>query len=98
MNILRPTELNQVLAVQSPRLMPRPIPLISRLISGGSVLLFIALVAQAFVRRSLGIWSVGIAYILYDTALLAFTAWKIWPLGRRAAPVPASSIRPSLGV
>jgi cellulose synthase/poly-beta-1,6-N-acetylglucosamine synthase-like glycosyltransferase len=98
MNVLRPTELSEILAIQSPRLMPRPIPLVSRLIGGGSVLLFVALVAQAFVRRSLGIWSVGIAYILYDTALLAFTAWKIWPLGRRTAPSPASGGRPSVGV
>ncbi len=98
MNVLRPIELSEVLAVQSPRLMPRPIPLVSRIIGGGSVLLFVALVAQAFVRQSLGIWSVGIAYILYDTALLAFTAWKIWPLGRQAAPSPASTARPSLGV
>ena len=76
---MRLTELSQVLAIQSPRLTPRPIPIVSRMIGGGSVLLFVLLVAQAFVRRSLGIWSVGIAYILYDTALLAFTAWKIWP-------------------
>ena len=48
--------------------------------------LFVALVAQAFMRQSLAIWSVVIAYILYDTALLAFTAWKIWPLGRQPAP------------
>src|SRR5579864_3958547 len=98
MNVLRPIELSEVLAVQSPRLMPRPIPLVSRIIGGGSVLLFVALVAQAFVRQSLGIWSVGIAYILYDTALLAFTAWQIWPLGRKTVPSPASTARPSLGV
>src|ERR1700742_1008592 len=78
--------------------MPRRIPLASRLIGAGSVLLFVALVAQAFVQRSLGIWSVGIAYILYDTALLAFTAWKIWPLGRQPAPSPAGGARPSFGV
>jgi cellulose synthase/poly-beta-1,6-N-acetylglucosamine synthase-like glycosyltransferase len=98
MNILRPIDLSEVLAVQSPRLMPRPIPLVSRMIGGGSFVLFVALVAQAFLRRNLGIWSVGIAYILYDTALLAFTAWKIWPLGRQVVPPPSSAARPSLGV
>src|SRR5437868_788095 len=98
MNILRPTELSEVLAIQSPRLMPRPIPLTSRLIGGGSVLLFVALVAQAFVRQSLAIWSVGIAYILYDTALLAFTAWQIWPLGRGLTPARAGGVRPSVAV
>jgi cellulose synthase/poly-beta-1,6-N-acetylglucosamine synthase-like glycosyltransferase len=95
---LRLTELSEVLAIQSPRLTPRPIPVVSRIIGGGSVLLFVLLVAQAFVRRSLGIWSVGIAYILYDTALLAFTAWKIWPLGRQTVSPPASGPRPSLAV
>ncbi len=98
MNMLRPIELSEVLAVQSPRLMPRPIPLISRIIGGGSVLLFVVLFAQAFIQRRLGIWSVGIAYILYDTALLAFTAWKIWPLGRGITPSPAAGTRPTLGV
>jgi cellulose synthase/poly-beta-1,6-N-acetylglucosamine synthase-like glycosyltransferase len=98
MNMLRPIELSAVLAVQSPRLQPRPIPLVSRIIGGGSVLLFVALVAQAFIRRSLGVWSVGIAYILYDTALLAFTAWKIWPLGRHPTPPAAGGARPTLGV
>ena len=98
MNVLRPIELSEVLAIQSPRLMPRSIPLVSRIIGGGSVLLFVALVAQAFVRQSLAIWSVGIAYILYDTALLAFTAWKIWPLGRRSTSVRAGGPRPSIAV
>ena len=83
---------------QSPRLVGRRVPIASTLISAGAMLLFVALVVQAFERRGVGVWSVGIAYILYDTALLGFTAWKIWPL-RHALPVLARpTSRPTLGV
>ena len=63
-------------------------------------LLFAALIVQAFERQGLAAWSVGIAYILYDTALLAFTAWQILPLRHGdAAPAPApGTVRPSLAV
>ncbi len=39
---------------------------------GAAIALFIALFAQVFVRTGVGAWAVGIVYILYDTALLAF--------------------------
>ena len=35
---------------------------------------------EAFLRQGILVWSVGVAYILYDTALLIFTAIEIWPL------------------
>jgi cellulose synthase/poly-beta-1,6-N-acetylglucosamine synthase-like glycosyltransferase len=62
--------------------------------------LFAALIVQAFYRQGIAAWGVGIAYILYDTALLAFTAWQILPLrDGDAAPPPASdAARPSLAV
>jgi cellulose synthase/poly-beta-1,6-N-acetylglucosamine synthase-like glycosyltransferase len=92
------TLLAQTLSVQSPRLSPRRVPLASHLISAGALLLFVALVVQAFLRNGLAAWSVGVVYILYDTALLGFTAWKIWPL-RHGAPIAlAGGRRATLGV
>lgn len=75
--------LNQTFAAHSPRLQPRPAAWPSRLIGAVPIVLFVALTVQAFLRTSVLMWSVGIAYILYDTALLLFTAWAIAPLGRR---------------
>ena len=43
-------------------------------------ILFVALLVQAFLRQGIAVWSIGVAYVLYDTALLAFTAWNIRPL------------------
>jgi cellulose synthase/poly-beta-1,6-N-acetylglucosamine synthase-like glycosyltransferase len=92
------TLLAQTLSVQSPRLSPRRVPLASHLISAGALLLFVALVVQAFLRNGLAAWSVGVVYILYDTALLAFTAWKIWPLRHGAPVAPTGGRRQTLGV
>lgn len=93
--------LTQTLIAQSPRFTPRRVPLISTAINLGALLLFAALVAQAVFRRDLAGWSVGIVYILYDTALLLFTAWRIRPLMRLQAappaPVPSSAAVPALG-
>ncbi len=82
----------------SPRLNPRPVPWISHAISAGALLLLVALVAQAFLRQGLAGWAVGIVYILYDTALLAFTALHIRSLGRRDGAAPPPMERPTLGV
>lgn len=78
------TTLKQTFVAESPRLTPRPIPVASRVIGLVAPLLFIVLTAQAFFRQGLVVWSIGIAYILYDTVLLGFTAWNIRQL--RAAP------------
>ena len=87
-------------AVASPRLAPRAVGWPSRLITLAAPLVFVVLVAQAFFRTSLWGWSIGIAYILYDTALLAFTAVSIWPLrhGATAAVPSPGTATPSLGV
>ncbi len=92
------TPMSQSLVAQSPRLTPRPVPFASYAIMGSVVLLFIALVAQAFFRTGLASWSVGIVYIIYDTALLAFTASKTRKL-MQSPPLPAiDGVRPTLGV
>jgi len=92
------TLLAETFRLQSPRLVARPVPIASRLISGGAALLFVALTVQAFLRQGVGIWSVGIAYIVYDTALLGFTAWKIWPLRHAQPTLSPPATRPALGV
>ena len=89
--------LSAIFTAQSPRLTPRPIPPASRVINLAAPLVFVVLIAQAFLRQGLAIWSVGIAYILYDTALLVFTAWQIRNLAKTATPAP-SGVQPSFGV
>lgn len=88
--------LAETLVAESPRLTPRRVPLASRLIGAIGPVLFLALVVQAFLRQSLAVWSIGIAYILYDTALLAFTAWNIRDLRQESHSAPLTS--PSFGV
>ncbi len=89
--------LQAAFVAQSPRLSPRPVPLAGRLIGFATPLLFLLLTAQAFWRQGLIIWSVGIAYILYDTALLIFTAWQIRDLAQAPPPAPTGP-QPGFGV
>ena len=92
--------LTEKLAVESPRLNPRRIGMASRLIGAIGPVLFVALLVQGFARAAPGhylwVWSIGIAYILYDTALLLFTAWNIRDL--RHAPAPPPETSPTFGV
>ena len=90
------TFLAQTFAVESPRLTPRPVPIASRIIGAFGPVLFAALILQAFERQGLAVWSIGIAYILYDTLLLLFTAWNIRGL-RHAAPI-ATDVQCRFGV
>ena len=83
------TSLAQTLVAESPRLTPRRIPVASRIIGAFGPILFVALLVQAFQRQGLAVWSIGIVYILYDTALLAFTAWNIRDLRLKPQPAPA---------
>lgn len=89
--------LDIVRAELSPRLNPRPVGLASRAISVGTLLLLVGLIAPAFFRMDLGAWSIGIAYILYDTALLGFTATRVANLRPDSLAAP-SGPRPSLCV
>lgn len=60
------------------------------------LLAWVALFLLAFGQGGIFAWSVGLAYVAYDAALLAFTAWQ---LRRLAEPnrKPARG-RPSLAV
>ena len=93
--------MSHTFALQSPRLHPRAVGLASRLMSVVPLVLFGALTVQSFFRIGLLGWSVGIAYILYDTALLGFTALQIRPLAKGPPPLPLlqpGAARPSMGV
>ena len=52
------------------------------LIHLGLLVLWIALLREAFTQRSMVMaWSLGIVYVSYDTLLLAFVAsqtWRLW--------------------
>src|ERR1700739_2882260 len=67
---------------ESPRRNPRRVPIISWLIVLTVVTVYFLLLWPTFFRQNIAAWSVGIAYILYDTALLAFTASRIADLKR----------------
>ncbi|MGC9270850.1 glycosyltransferase family 2 protein [Acidiphilium sp.] len=90
--------LNPVLRMNSPRWTPSPTPWRSVAIHGAVMLVWVVLFANAFFAHGISGWSVGIVYIAYDTALLAFTVWQTWPLRRAVAPGAAAGQRPTLGV
>ncbi len=82
-------------ATISPRYAPPPTPLRSRLIHGGALLLWVLLFARAFGGGGLFAWSAGLAYIGYDTVLLAFVFWQTLALLRRPPVNPAAAAPPA---
>ncbi|MBS0479175.1 MAG: glycosyltransferase family 2 protein [Proteobacteria bacterium] len=90
--------LARTFARQSPRLNPRLAGWPSRTITALVYVAFVALVVQAFLRQGILVWSVGVAYILYDTALLIFTAIEIWPLRHGAGRSKSNGATASLAV
>jgi cellulose synthase/poly-beta-1,6-N-acetylglucosamine synthase-like glycosyltransferase len=90
------TALEHALALNSPRLSHHR-AVAGWLIQLGVIALWAALFAQVFLRVGVGFWSIGIAYIAYDTALLAFILWQTLPIVKPTGPVCAAS-RPTLGV
>ncbi len=81
----------------SPRHAPPPTPLRAVLIHGGVTLLWLLLFLRAFGAGGVLAWSVGLAYVGYDTALLLFVFVQTLPLLRPPAPAPDGPL-PSLGV
>lgn len=79
--------LEQALALASPRILPRRTTPLSSLIHFSVLALWVLLFARAFFLKGALAWSTGIAYVLYDTLLLAFVTWKSLPLMRRTAPL-----------
>jgi cellulose synthase/poly-beta-1,6-N-acetylglucosamine synthase-like glycosyltransferase len=84
----------------SPRLSPRPVPWMGLVLGWAGPVLLVVLLWQSLIRSSLFGWSVGLAYIGYDTFLLGFTAVQLWPLRktmRATPPAPADGPRARLG-
>ena len=89
--------LQEALVRSSPRYLPRTTPPASALIHGFVGIVWILLFASAFSAGGIYAWSTGVAYIVYDTVLLAFVGWKTLALLRRrtapaAAPRPAEAL------
>ena len=79
----------------SPRYAPPPTPLRSRLIHGGALALWVLLFARALFGGGLFAWSAGLAYIGYDTILLAFVFWQTLALLRPAQQAASSADLPA---
>ncbi len=93
------TDLDRTREAKSPRHAPPPTPLRAMLIHGGVTLLWVVLLARAFGAGGIFAWSVGLAYIGYDSALIVFVFLQTLPLLRRSAPQPPpTGQRQSLGV
>ncbi|MFP4834055.1 glycosyltransferase family 2 protein, partial [Paraburkholderia sp. BR10879] len=94
------TSLEEALARTSPRLVPPPTPFASIAIHLGVMALWFVLFARAFFLQGVVAWSTGIAYVVYDTVLLLFVAWKARVLlAPAAAPADAGAAKlPTLGV
>ncbi|BBZ33953.1 glycosyl transferase family 2 [Mycolicibacterium confluentis] len=75
----------------SSRLAPPPTPVRSVVIHLAVLVLWVALFLLAFGRGGVIAWSVGLAYLAYDLALLIFTGWQISRITTRdAAAAPAA--------
>ncbi|NKF22988.1 glycosyltransferase family 2 protein [Solimonas marina] len=96
--------LTQTLIASSPRLTPTTTPLRSLIIHGAVLCLWLLLIGAAFMLGGVFAWSVGIAYIVYDTLLLGFVAWQLRALYRSTDPAtvpasgPATVRHPTVGV
>lgn len=94
------SSLRAAFAAASPRITPRPAPLVSMLIYLAVLAAWAILFARALWLDNVWAWSAGIAYILYDTVLMAVVTYQTWPL-RHAAPAAAAAApdaRPTLGI
>jgi cellulose synthase/poly-beta-1,6-N-acetylglucosamine synthase-like glycosyltransferase len=85
------------LRAASSRLSPPPTPWRAGVIHGAVLVVWIALFALAFRQGGILAWSVGAAYIAYDTLLQAFVAWQTWRL-LRPPPAATGGERCSVGV
>ncbi len=84
-----PTDLlRPALVSHSPRLSAPPTPWISTAIHAAVLIAWAALFTMAFRRTGLSAWSVGGAYVAYDTLLLLFVGWQTWALLK---PRPAAA-------
>ncbi len=79
--------LEEALALASPRIVPRPATFAGVVIHCSVVVLWFILFARAFFLHGVVAWSTGIAYVVYDTLLLAFVTLKTLPLIHPVRPL-----------
>jgi cellulose synthase/poly-beta-1,6-N-acetylglucosamine synthase-like glycosyltransferase len=95
MNALTHDALTEALARHSPRHQRRGLAWRAALIHGATLLLWGVLLTDAYTRHnSVLAWSVGIAYVCYDTVLLLFVAGQTWRLLRRPRPGRNTPLKP----
>src|SRR5262245_37220229 len=82
----------------SPRLNRPPVTIAALLLHGGALAALVLLIVQAWEQAGLFAWSVGLAYIAYDTLLLGFVGAQTLALRRMAAPGRPAGHRPTLAV
>lgn len=92
------SSLERALFASSPRFTPPATPLGSILIHVAVAALWIATLVFAFVLGGVFAWSTGIAYILYDTVLLAFVFVQTFSLHAPLASQGDAPVRTTLGV
>ena len=102
---VKASHLEAVREQHSPRFTLPPTPLASWLVHTGVAVLWCLLFAQAFFLKGVFAWGTGVAYVVYDTVLLAFVFWQARRLMRpdpddtaAGAAGDASAIRLTLGV
>jgi glycosyltransferase involved in cell wall biosynthesis len=81
------------LALASSRISPPPTPARSALIHGGVLAAWVLLFVLAFRHGGVFAWSVGLAYIAYDTLLQVFVGWQTWRLLMPAASMAGEGER-----
>ncbi|BBX01763.1 hypothetical protein MMOR_26990 [Mycolicibacterium moriokaense] len=91
-------QLASALRRYSSRLSPPPTPAVSVLINLAVLAAWVALFLNAFGRGGLFAWSVGVAYLAYDTLLVAFTAWQIRNITSARDSPRETAVRLSLSV
>ena len=91
------TILESAFVQNSPRMTRRGAAVPAWLIHIAVCGLWVVLFVQVFVHTGLGMWSLGIAYIAYDTLLLVFVLWQTLPMMRRRQ-LPSTSGGPTVGV
>jgi len=90
--------LEDALVLNSPRFLPRVTPFASLLVHGAVGVVWLLLFASAFSLGGIYAWSTGVAYILYDTLLLAFVGWQTWSLLRPPVAVAGNTRAETLAV
>lgn len=93
------SQLAAAFATASPRVAPRSTPPLAYVLYTCVFAFWIVLTTAAFVSDGLFAWSIGVAYIAYDTLLIAFVATRIAHLARGEPPSDAPALsRPSVAI